>query len=382
MKNHLFVTLMLATASLSSFATVESAVADSMVFDKGTARTFMRDSEKIYMKPDFSAISPSGHVLYYRIIKNKENAVEVVDSMGMSNVKLIGDLIIPSTVKNAGTTYNVTSIGSTAFLRTENDLINNHDGIYSVVFPEGIESIGRGAFCDNRYITKIVLPNSLRSIGDNAFFGCSIRDLEVPGENLKTISKYAFYACGIVNLVVKEGVEVIESYAISLSQGQGEKNIRVELPESIRVIEEWAIDGSNLDFQVKELIMHRKKPCVIAYAEELYGGETIINYAVTPFEQFSVIVPEGCAEAYRNYEYWGDAKNIEEMPTGIEESETVTESNFYSANGIIYSKEPVFYSVYDMVGRCLYAGNKKELSLPKGLYIVKTVDKAEKVMVR
>lgn len=373
MKNHLFVTLMLTTANLSSFATVEPTEADSVMVDRGVKlERYVSQEDKLSIKPSFSAVSPSGHKLFYQITNAKKKRVSVIDSCGSSNAKLKGDLIIPATVNNGGTTYSVTAVGATAFM-----LVEGNGGLTSVDISEGVESIGDEAFCQNKTITRVSLPNSLSSLGYYSFGECGLTELVVPGEKLRKITERAFGAGNsLVNVVIKEGVTEIEENAICCSQRA--TNVRIELPSTISKIHLFAISGSLNGYN--KLIIYREKPLKISEVVDYYY-ESVVEYGIR-VENFYVYVPSGCAEAYRNHEDWSHAKAILEIPTDIEESEVVDESNFYSANGILYSKEPVIYSVYDMVGRCLYAGNKKELSLPKGLYIVKTVDKAEKVMVR
>lgn len=60
---------------------------------------------------DFSAVSPSGHTLYYSIdYSYYGNYVTVTSSDWIS-----GDLVIPSSVTHNGTTYYVEAIGAYAF---------------------------------------------------------------------------------------------------------------------------------------------------------------------------------------------------------------------------------------------------------------------------
>lgn len=372
MKNHLFVTIMLATASLSSFATVEPTAADSATVDRGTIRK-LSDDDKLSVNPGFSAVSPSGHKLFFRMINKKQKWVEVVDSCASYNAKLAGDLIIPATVNYGGTTYSVTSVGATAFMLVGGD----EKKLQSVDIQEGVGTIGVAAFNGNSHLTSVNLPNSLKEIGECAFGGCDIHDLVVPGEHLSTIKQWSFSYPA--NVIVKEGIKTIEEGAIILSQESD--YVRVELPSTIRTIKDGGISGNgSFSWQTLVLVMHKEKPIDMCYHYDYQPGQQF--YGINPLEKFIVYVPAGCAEAYRNHKDWSLAKAILEIGTDIEDSEAVVESKFYSVNGLLYSKELVSYSVYNISGQCVYSGNKQELSLPQGFYIIKTDNYTEKILIR
>ena len=76
-----------------------------------------------------------------------------------------GSVVIPSTVTYIGTTYNVTSIGDSAFYGCS--------GLTSVTIPNSVTSIGKNAFYGCRRLTSITIPNAVTSIGKRAFEGCS-----------------------------------------------------------------------------------------------------------------------------------------------------------------------------------------------------------------
>ena len=103
----------------------------------------------------FSAVSPSGHTLYYNIVNGN---AEVSASSWPS-----GALEIPSAVTYNGTTYSVTSIGEWAFY--------NCSGL-----------------------TSVTIPNSVTSIGESAFYRCGgLTSVTMEGFNPPTLGIYAFY---------------------------------------------------------------------------------------------------------------------------------------------------------------------------------------------
>ena len=70
-----------------------------------------------------------------------------------------GAVTIPDTFNS----YPVVSIERNAFIGT---------ALTSVIIPNGVTSIGGGAFSYCYNLTSVTIPNSLTSIGANAFYGC------------------------------------------------------------------------------------------------------------------------------------------------------------------------------------------------------------------
>ena len=93
-----------------------------------------------------------------------------------SYTDLSGDLIIPETVTNNGTTYSVTSIGWNAF--------RGCSGLTSVTIPNSVTSIGSSAFDGCSGMRSITIPNSVTYIGNGAFGGCcKVESIKVASGN-------------------------------------------------------------------------------------------------------------------------------------------------------------------------------------------------------
>ncbi|MGI6725667.1 MAG: leucine-rich repeat domain-containing protein [Christensenellales bacterium] len=74
------------------------------------------------------------------------------------------------------------------------------DTVYEI--PQGIQSIGDGAFswCEN--LTSISIPDSVTSIGDWAFSGCeNLTSISIP-DSVTSIGKMAFYWCSSLKKVI------------------------------------------------------------------------------------------------------------------------------------------------------------------------------------
>jgi len=98
-----------------------------------------------------------------------------------------GAIDIPSSFVYNGSTYNVKSIGSRAFLSCSE--------MTSINFPTSVTSIGSSAFERCTGLAEVVIGSGVTSIDYEAFKNCSgIRSLTLPS-SLKTIENEAFSGC-------------------------------------------------------------------------------------------------------------------------------------------------------------------------------------------
>ena len=83
-------------------------------------------------------------------------------------------------------------------------------GCKNTIIPDGVTSIGDGAFSDCSGLTNIIIPNSVTSIGDGAFYGCAdLIDIMIP-DSVANIGNYAFSGCaGLTNIIIPDGVTSI-----------------------------------------------------------------------------------------------------------------------------------------------------------------------------
>ena len=94
---------------------------------------------------------------------------------------------------------SVTSIGDCAFYGCS--------GLTSITIPNSITSIGLGAFAYCSGLTSVTIPNSVTSIGDGAFGGCSgLTSVTIPN-SVTSIGEEAFaYCSGLTSVTIGNSV--------------------------------------------------------------------------------------------------------------------------------------------------------------------------------
>ena len=143
-----------------------------------------------------------------------------------------------STLNNIALPEGLTSIGTGAFISCS--------GLTSIILPSSLTSIGYMAFDGCSGLTSIILPEDLTSIGDLAFYDCSGLTGELNlGEctSLTSIGNYAFYNCssltGELNLGECTSLTSIEVFAFYMCSGLES----ITLPESLTSIGNFAFSG-------------------------------------------------------------------------------------------------------------------------------------------
>ena len=84
----------------------------------------------------------------------------------------------------------------------------------NVTIPDGVTSIGKGAFCWCESLTSVIIPDGVTSIEDIAFEGCkSLTSVTIP-DGVTSIGNYAFRWCeSLTSVNIPEGVTSIEDSA-------------------------------------------------------------------------------------------------------------------------------------------------------------------------
>ena len=114
-------------------------------------------------------------------------------------------------------------------------------GCCSTIIPEGVTSIGGGAFENCMNLTTITIPASVTSIGEKAFTGCmSLTAITIPA-SVTSIRNEAFSHCmSLTAITIPEGVTSIGEDAFNSCSSL----IAINIPENVTRIGKNAFDNT------------------------------------------------------------------------------------------------------------------------------------------
>lgn len=208
---------------------------------------------------------------------------------------LTGRIIIPEGLTDVYASWAPNMTGDVIIPQGVKKIHGMSGRITSLHIPEGVEEIGVEAFRGQTSLRGALnLPNSIKSIGNEAFNNTGISHIKFP-DNLEYISQGSFSQNHYLQdtIVIPASVIQIRLHAFSYC----EKLTAVILPENLEEIQGSAFrDCRSLDY-VRCL---SKIPPVLA--SDAFSGVEKNN--------FTLVVPEGCVDAYRNAEGWKEFKRI------------------------------------------------------------------------
>lgn len=312
--------------------------------------------------------------------------------------------MIPEQVEIDGKTYDVTIIGSGAFMNTEvnsvvlpNTIIRIGDEAFcgsslkQITLGNSVETIGEQAF-DSCHITSIKLPDSLRELGWYAFLESSITEIDF-GKGLTEIPLGAFDGCNINYLSIPSSVSKIGFCAFSncknlkevfISDGVKYINAaafyscsnltKVRIPSSITSLGGGGkIEGAIFHgcYSLKNVIYETGNPIAISEnIPDIFSWETYSEGTLT-------VAIGGAAKAHNIYP-WKNFSNIVEAnfndikAVGTDDNDQIHISvvnGTVVVNGIDGLTE---IAIYDTCGRIIYKGSDNQITnLTSGIYILK-----------
>lgn len=169
----------------------------------------------------------NGHLLYYNVEYNTDDntlhipeGTEYIDCQvnysGWGSDEITTKVILPETVKE---------IGDNAF--------KDFSALKSINIPEGVTRIGDSAFSGCGSLAAVELPDALTEIGENAFAYTALTSIEIP-ENVEEIGREAFARCESLANVTFKGNKLRNIYYGTFEDCPIEELV---LPDGLEMIE-------------------------------------------------------------------------------------------------------------------------------------------------
>ena len=264
-----------------------------------------------------------------------------VEGVAPSGIGL-AEITIPATVEYEGVTYNVTSIGYSAF--------EDCTYLVSLTMPEGIERIESSAFEGCTALKSAVIPDSVTSLGSDVFWGCHSLEFVNISKGVTSIGDNQFWECTDLETInVDADNPNFKSVGGVLYSKDGTKLIiyppgkagSFVVPEGVTSIENRAF--SQCDFLTSVTISD--------------GVTSIGSYAFTDsYSLTSVTISDSVTSIDSSaFEYCMDLRSIE---VGTDNP------NYKSVDGVLYSKDGT------QLIRCP-AGKAGDLLIPSGVTAIR-----------
>ena len=303
--------------------------------------------------------------IYYNITDDN-NAEVTVNGYGTYT----DNIVIPNKVSYDSKEYSVTSIERDAFRYCCMKAIDIPEGVTSIGdgafydchflesinIPESVTSIGELAFADCQHLTAINIPEGVTRIRQSVFSGCiNLTSIEIP-ESVTSIGNYAFsYCAGLTSIKIPEGVTSIGKEAFSycagltsivVASGNSVYDSRNNCNAIINTIDNSLVSGC------KNTVIPEGVTSIGDYA--FYGCSSLADiycYASTPagtvsdtfsqntYNGCTLHVPYGTMNAYRAAANWKKFVNIVEFdPTGVgavsANGKSAAEQRIYNLGGV------------------------------------------------
>ena len=159
-----------------------------------------------------------------------------------------GEKVTNYNVSPMGAHYVPTALKKVTFLggKVNNYSLYNCKYLTSVALPDGITSIGNGAFSGNSALTSVNIPSSVTSIGSSAFSGCEELSSVTLPSGLQSLGNYAFNNCNKIAKYNEDGLLFLGNDTdrhIAFVGVDDEEIKKIELPDDTKFICDKACKG-------------------------------------------------------------------------------------------------------------------------------------------
>lgn len=188
----------------------------------------------------------------------------------------------------------------------------------NINIPQGCEIKCDAAFAGSQ-CTSLILPEGLTVIPHRCFQDSEIRgDVRIPSTMEKLVS-YAFAGTKISHVILPDNIKEIEEGVFS---GCRRLSGTLTIPKKIVRINNRVFEGCEM---LTSIVFHKDVAVIDQYAfARCYSLNSIVcegeeppvvvddAFLGVPKDNFTVEVPKGCVEKYRNARGWSDFKRIAE----------------------------------------------------------------------
>lgn len=178
--------------------------------------SYRKDGDYCY-RPDYSGETPQIHISGdYTYTLDSGNAT-IIRCKNFTDE----EIVIPDTLDG----YPVTAIGDFAFSAASavgssfgNTTITYTYAYTKITLPEGVETIGRYAFAENKNLKEVVLPESVSNFNYCAFMNCkNLESVNIP-DGIEHLPDFLFSGCAkLKNLELPDSVKIICDNAVSIT---------------------------------------------------------------------------------------------------------------------------------------------------------------------
>lgn len=317
---------------------------------------------------DFQAVNNDGQTIYYNILTSSTVEVAVGPAGAYTGV-----ITVPATVTFGSNTYDVTSVGVSAF--------ENCVGLTTVTLPESIENISNFAMRGCSDLTSVTIPNVTITFGTNilenctslvtfnvprymtaipvAFFkGCTSLQSITTTNSLVSILWSAFEGCTALtsdNFDIPGSVQAISYNAFKNCTGLTQVNI----PEGVTFIDNNTFDNCSSLVQVT---LPSTITEIDAYAFRDCSSLALINFP-DALTSIGVYAFKSCTSlmnvnmANTNVNIIGDyAFEDCSSLTNITFSDVLTHTGSYSFHNCVELRSVAFPRTYTNVGARTFVG--------------------------
>ena len=212
-----------------------------------------------------------------------------------------------------------------------------HKSMTSVVIPNSVKVIGKGAFRRSSSLESVIIPNGVEFLADRIFSGCtSLTSVTLP-ESIISIGKHAFsYCSSLTSISLPNSIADIGTYAFSDCISLA----KIAIPDKIKSIQEYTfascesltsvcIPNSVTDIKVGAFtrcsaLTSITIPSSVTNIDDAAfywcdALDSVTCYAITPpilhrlaFQKYNAIlyVPAESVDAYKNADQWKEFGQI------------------------------------------------------------------------